>query len=196
MERRLDLFRRAAAFRGRSRERMAAIGAACGAVFPNSIPTISTSSMSIRITSVREKTSEQRRLCLETCEASCSEIVRGVIPRRGGGGRFGASGRIRRRAIGLWSVVDHVRRILDRRHEPLAGESGNSRPDPGHSGQLQPPARRRRLEAAEYGVGYVCGRRPRAARGLCRRNSRNWRSAAPEFFCPQFDKSSFIDSTL
>ena len=33
----------------------------------------------IRITSIREKTSEQRRLFLETCEADCSEIVQGVI---------------------------------------------------------------------------------------------------------------------
>src|SRR5271163_4453953 len=56
MERRLDLFRRAAAFRGRSRERMTALGAAAELFFqlyPDHIHTEHT----IRISSVREKTS-------------------------------------------------------------------------------------------------------------------------------------------
>ena len=78
MERRLDLFRRGAAFRGRTRERMTAIGAAAELFFqlyPDHIHI----EHAIRITSIREKTSEQRRLCLESCEARCSEVVRGVI---------------------------------------------------------------------------------------------------------------------
>ncbi|HVX16129.1 MAG TPA: TetR/AcrR family transcriptional regulator [Pirellulales bacterium] len=78
MERRLELFRRAAAFRGRSRERMSAIGAACDLFFrlyPDDVHI----EHAIRITSIKEKASEQRRLCLERCEASCSELVRGVI---------------------------------------------------------------------------------------------------------------------
>ena len=78
MERRLDLFRRAATFQGRSRERMMAIGAAAELFFqlyPDHIETEHT----IRISSIREKTSEHRRLSLESCEARCSEVVRGVI---------------------------------------------------------------------------------------------------------------------
>src|SRR5262249_55817619 len=77
MERRLDLFRRAAAYRGGSRERITAIGVAAELFFqlyPDHLHTEQT----IRVSSVREKTSEQRRLCLESCEARCSEVVRGV----------------------------------------------------------------------------------------------------------------------
>jgi AcrR family transcriptional regulator len=78
MERRLDLFRRGAAFRGQSRERIMAVGAAAELFFqlyPDHIQIEHT----IRISSVREKTSEERRLFLESSEARCSEVVRGVI---------------------------------------------------------------------------------------------------------------------
>jgi AcrR family transcriptional regulator len=78
MERRLDLFRRAAAFRGRSRERITAIGAAAELFFrlyPDHLITEHT----IRISSIREKASEQRRVSLNACETRCSEIVTGVI---------------------------------------------------------------------------------------------------------------------
>jgi AcrR family transcriptional regulator len=78
MERRLDLFRRAAAFRGRSRERITAVGAAAELFFqlePDHIHIENT----IRISSVKEKASDQRRLLLESCEARCSEVVRGVV---------------------------------------------------------------------------------------------------------------------
>jgi AcrR family transcriptional regulator len=78
MDRRLDLFRRAAAFRGGSRERITAIGAACELFFqlyPDDLHIEHT----IRITSIKEKASDQRRLCLESCEARCSEVVRGVV---------------------------------------------------------------------------------------------------------------------
>ena len=61
MDRRLDLFRRAAAFRGGSRERMAAIGAACELFF-QLYPDHFHIEHTIRITSIKEKTSEQRRL--------------------------------------------------------------------------------------------------------------------------------------
>jgi AcrR family transcriptional regulator len=78
MDRRLDLFRRAAAFRGRSRERIMAVGAACELFFelyPDHLHIEHT----VRISSIREKASEQRRMCLESCEARCSEVVRGVV---------------------------------------------------------------------------------------------------------------------
>jgi AcrR family transcriptional regulator len=78
MDQRLDLFRRAAAFRGGSRERIMAVGAACELFFqlyPDHLHIEHT----VRISSIREKTSEQRRMCLESCEARCSEVVRGVV---------------------------------------------------------------------------------------------------------------------
>jgi AcrR family transcriptional regulator len=78
MERRLDLFRRGAAFRGGSRERITAVGAAAELFFqldPDHIQIEHT----IRISSVKEKASDQRRLVLESCEARCKEIVQGVI---------------------------------------------------------------------------------------------------------------------
>jgi AcrR family transcriptional regulator len=78
MERRLDLFRRAAAFRGRSRERITAIGTAAELFF-QLYPDHFHIEHAVRITSIREKASEQRRICLERCEASCSEIVLGVL---------------------------------------------------------------------------------------------------------------------
>src|SRR6185437_16047392 len=78
MQRRLDLFRRAAAFRGRPRELITAIGIACELFFQLYRDHFHVES-AIRITSVKEKTSEQRRMLLERCEASCFEIMRGVI---------------------------------------------------------------------------------------------------------------------
>lgn len=78
MERRLDLFQRAAAYRGRSRERIMAIGAAAEVFFELYPDHIQTEHI-IRINSIKDKTSEERRRLLETCEARCSEVVRGVI---------------------------------------------------------------------------------------------------------------------
>jgi AcrR family transcriptional regulator len=106
MERRLDLFRRAAAFRGRSRERMAALGAAAELFFelyPEHIQIEHT----IRISSIKEKASEQRRLCLESCEASCSEVVRGVIRDAVAAGDLQASDDfgVEDLAFGLWSLT-------------------------------------------------------------------------------------------
>jgi AcrR family transcriptional regulator len=105
MERRLDLFRRAAAFRGRSRERMAAIGLACELFFqldPDHIHI----EHAIRLTSIKEKTSEQRRLCLESCEARCSEIVRGVVRDAAAAGdlKLADDFGVEDLTFGLWSI--------------------------------------------------------------------------------------------
>jgi AcrR family transcriptional regulator len=106
MERRLDLFRRAAAFRGRPRERITAIGAG-SELFFQLYPDHFHIEHAVRITSIREKASEQRRMCLERCEASCSEIVRGVISDAVAAGdlvvddEFG----VEQIAFGLWSIT-------------------------------------------------------------------------------------------
>jgi AcrR family transcriptional regulator len=106
MERRLDLFRRAAAFRGRSRERITALGAAAELFFqlyPDHIHIEHT----VRITSIREKASDQRRLYLELCEARCSEIVRGVIRDAVAAGDLQLSDDfgVEDLAFGLWSIT-------------------------------------------------------------------------------------------
>ena len=106
MQRRVELFRRAAAFRGRSRERIMTIGIAAELLFqlyPDQVHI----EHAIRINSVREKTSEQRRLCLETCEASCSEVVRGVIRDAvvAGDLHLPADFSVEYLAFGLWSIT-------------------------------------------------------------------------------------------
>ena len=106
MERRLDLFQRAAAFPGRSRERMSALGAATEVFFelnPDHIHTEHT----IRINSIWEKTSEKRRLRLETCEARCSEVVRGVIRDAVAAGDLQVSDEygVDQLAFGLWAIT-------------------------------------------------------------------------------------------
>jgi AcrR family transcriptional regulator len=106
MERRLDLFRRAAAYRSRSRERITAIGVAAELFFqlyPDHLHTEQT----IRVSSVREKTSEQRRLCLESCEARCSEVVRGVMRDAVAAGDLQVSDLygVEDLAFGLWSIT-------------------------------------------------------------------------------------------
>jgi AcrR family transcriptional regulator len=78
MERRVGLFRRAASFRGRPRERMAAIGVAAE-VFFRLHPDHLHIEHVIRLSSVREKTSEERRRFLEHCESSCLEVTGGIV---------------------------------------------------------------------------------------------------------------------
>lgn len=106
MQRRVDLFRRAAAFQGRSRERMTAIGAS-SELFCQLYPDNVHVEHAIRITSIKEKASEQRRMCLERCEASCSEIVRGVISDAVAAGDLAVEGEVgvEQVAFGLWSLT-------------------------------------------------------------------------------------------
>jgi AcrR family transcriptional regulator len=105
MDCRLDLFRRAAEVRARSRERMAAIGAACE-VFFQLYPHHFHIENLVRVTSIKEKTSEQRRLFLETSESRCSEIVRGVIRDGVAAGDLELSDEygVGQVAFGLWSI--------------------------------------------------------------------------------------------
>ena len=97
---------RAAAFRGRSRERMIAIGAAAELFFqlcPDSIQIENT----IRISSIREKASDQRRACLETCESRCAEVVQGVIRDAVAAGDLQLSHDfgVEDLSFGLWSIT-------------------------------------------------------------------------------------------
>jgi AcrR family transcriptional regulator len=78
MERRLEMFRRAASFRGGSRERISAVGVAAELFF-RLYPHHFQVEHVLRLTSVMEKTSEGRRRLLETCESNCMAITTGIV---------------------------------------------------------------------------------------------------------------------
>lgn len=78
MDRRTDMFRRAAMFRGVSRERLAAIGVA-SELFMQLFPTHFAVDQILRSASVWHKTSESSRISLQGCESRCIEIVAGII---------------------------------------------------------------------------------------------------------------------
>lgn len=76
-ESRLRLFRRAALHRGGSRERMMAIGIACE-LFVKKFPHHFHVEQVVRLSSAWEKTSQERRSFMQTCEMACMEIVGGI----------------------------------------------------------------------------------------------------------------------
>jgi len=77
-ERRVELFERAAAFRGKPRERMLAIGEAV-AHFALTYPSHFKTEHIIHTSSVRSKCSSENQLRLATCEAKCPQIAAGVV---------------------------------------------------------------------------------------------------------------------
>ncbi len=78
MEKRIDLFSRAAMFRGNSRERFQAIGFAAE-LFVKMYPNHFSVEQIIRSSSIWEKTSEKRRSIVQLCEHRCIGIVAGVV---------------------------------------------------------------------------------------------------------------------
>ncbi len=78
LEKRTDLFERASRFRGRPRERMAAIGAAAE-LFVRLYPDHFKVEQIIRSASIWEKTSEKRQMVMRSCEARCIGIVAGIV---------------------------------------------------------------------------------------------------------------------
>jgi AcrR family transcriptional regulator len=78
MERRLEMFRRAAGFRGGSRERISAVGVAAELFF-RLYPHHFQVEHVLRLSSVLEKTSDDRRKLLENCEANCMAITTGIV---------------------------------------------------------------------------------------------------------------------
>ncbi len=78
MEKRTAMFQRAAAFQGRSRERLLAVGTAAE-LFVQSFPDHFKVEHIIRTSSIWEKTSEKRRSVMRSCEHRCLGIVGGVV---------------------------------------------------------------------------------------------------------------------
>ena len=77
-EKRVDLFERASAFRGRPRERITAIGEAV-AQFALTHPSHFKTEQIIHTSSVRSKCSPENQLRLATCEARCPQITAGIV---------------------------------------------------------------------------------------------------------------------
>ena len=78
LDARVRMFRRAAAFRGRPRERMAGVGVATE-LFAGLYPHHLQVEQVVRLNSVWEKTSEQRRNLMRTCETQCMGTVGGIV---------------------------------------------------------------------------------------------------------------------
>lgn len=78
MEKRTDMFQRAAAFVGMPRERMGAIGVAAE-LFVRLYPHHFHVEQLIRSQSIWEKTSDKRRTHLHWCESRCMEMVAGIV---------------------------------------------------------------------------------------------------------------------
>jgi AcrR family transcriptional regulator len=77
LEKRCELFRRGAAFRGKTRERMHAIGMGAE-IFLGLYPHYFHLEQLVRLPSLWEKTSENRRAFMQVGEAQCKGIVGGV----------------------------------------------------------------------------------------------------------------------
>jgi AcrR family transcriptional regulator len=77
-QKRLELFERAATFRGSSRERLAAIGFS-SELFVRLFPEHFNVERIIRASSIWEKTSEEGRRTMRACESRCIGIVSGIV---------------------------------------------------------------------------------------------------------------------
>jgi len=78
MAKRIELFRKAAEFKGCSRHRIMAIGAAAE-TFVRQYSDYFQFEQILRLDSVREKTSEKRQAVIENCEIQCMSVVSGVV---------------------------------------------------------------------------------------------------------------------
>src|SRR5262245_53724643 len=77
-ERRVELFERATAFRGRPRERLVAIGEAAAPLAPTEAPHFRTEHI-IASSAVSSKCSGEKQARLAACEAQCPQIASGVV---------------------------------------------------------------------------------------------------------------------
>ena len=78
MEKRVELMRRAAGFKGSTRERLAAVGVAAG-LFVQLYADHFKFEQILRLDSIWEKTTEKRRNLVRDCESSCMHVVGGIV---------------------------------------------------------------------------------------------------------------------
>lgn len=77
-QKRTEMFRRVASMPGRTRERLAGIGAACE-LFARGFPDHFAVEQLVRSSSMWEKTSEKRRSIMQLSESRCMGIVAGIV---------------------------------------------------------------------------------------------------------------------
>ena len=75
---RVELFQKAAQYRGCSRYRMMAIGQAAE-IFVRDYPDFFEFEEIIQLSSVQEKTSEKRKIVIQGCEMQCMSVVAGIV---------------------------------------------------------------------------------------------------------------------
>lgn len=78
LETRLRMFERAATWSGKSRERIAAVGAAAEE-FVERFPLHFAVEQIVRSASIWEKTSEERQQMMQSCESRCMQIISGIV---------------------------------------------------------------------------------------------------------------------
>lgn len=105
LEKRLEMFGRAATWEGRPRERMAAIGAAA-AEFVRLHPLYFAVDHLVRSNSIWEKTSDQRQQVMQSCEANCMQILGGIVRDAIAQGDFElpADATVETVVFGLWAM--------------------------------------------------------------------------------------------
>jgi len=101
-----EFFRRAASFRGRSRQRIHAIGLA-SELFVRMYPHYSSLEQVIRLSSVLEKTSENRQKTQRLYEAQCHGVIAGIVRDAIACGDLTVPGAVTPESIlfGLWAIT-------------------------------------------------------------------------------------------
>jgi AcrR family transcriptional regulator len=128
-ERRAALFRRAAAFQGNSRERMAAIGLAEG-LFVRLNPLHSRCEPMLRAHSIREKTNPDRLVRLEACEFACMDVALGVVREGMAAGDLAGDPETLPQTImlGLWALASGFHALAIQEDKDLESKLGISDP--------------------------------------------------------------------
>jgi AcrR family transcriptional regulator len=105
VDKRLELFKTAAKFKGPHRHRMLAIGQAAEK-FVQDFPEYFLFEQILRLSSVREKTSEKRQAVIRGCELQCMAVVAGVVDAAIASGDFTLPKKTTSESIvfGLWSL--------------------------------------------------------------------------------------------
>ena len=124
-ERRVSLFERAATFKGRPRERLAAVGLAAE-LFVKLHPLHFQVEGIVAAQSIREKTSETRKKRLEDCEMGCMDVVLGLTRDAVAQGDLELDGDQTAQTIvlGLWSMSNGFHHMTAIEGNPIEHKLG------------------------------------------------------------------------
>lgn len=117
LDTRLRMFRAAAAFEGPNRVRLATVGAAAEA-FVEHFPYHFMVEQIVRAASIWEKTSEERRELMESCERQCMATVVGIVDDGVAAGDLSLPESIRPEEVvfGMWSIYLGAQTITHTSH--------------------------------------------------------------------------------